>query len=178
MVKGFGKDGKGIVLHELEVTTSLGTLASLAVLKLAGPSSVDHKFRILRTDVSCYLIDAANTKDVTGLHFGIANGALTAVQIAEAVTSVPTNPNDTIPAEKAMRNVKLLGVLDVRGAPVAGTSFMFVGPEGSPMMVNKHRWTYHPPEMWDWFVFNNTGSDMTTGALATLTATHFGVWVD
>lgn len=174
---GFGKDGKGVILHELEVTTSLGTLASLAALKLAGPS-MDHKFRILRTDVGCYIIDAGSTKDVTGLWFGIANGDLTAAEIGEALTSVPTGPNDAIGNERAQRNVKLLGILDVRGAPVAGTSFMFVGPEGSPLMVNKHRWTYHETEMWDWFIFNNTGSDMTTGALATLTATHFGVWVD
>lgn len=178
MVKGFGKDGAGIILHELEVTTSLSTLASLAAIKLSGPSSVDHKFRILRSDVACYLVDAANTKDVTGLLFGIANGELSVTEIAEAMTAVPTNPNDAVTSERAQRNVKLLGVLDVRGSPVAGTSFMFVGPEGTPMMVNKHRWTYHPPEMWDWFIFNNTGSDMTTGALATLAATHYGVWVD
>ncbi len=177
MVKGFGKDGKGVILHELEVTTSLGTLASLAAIKLAGPT-MDHDFRILRSDVECYIIDANNTKDVTGLIFGIANGELSAVEIAEAMTAVPTGPNDAIPNERAQRAIKVLGILDIRGAPIAGTSFMFVGPEGSPMMTSKHRWTYHQPEMWDWFIFNNVGSDMTTGALATLSATHYGVWVD
>ena len=177
MVKGFGKDGRGIILYELEVTTSLGALANLAAIKLAGPS-MEHKFRILRSDVECYLIDATTTKDVTGLIFGIANGDLSATEIAEAMTAVPTEPNDAVTSERAQRNIKVLGVLDVRGAPVAGTSFMFVGPEGSPMMQNKHRWTYHPIEMWDWFVFNNTGSDLTIGALATLSATHYGLWVD
>ncbi len=176
MAKGFGKDGRGIILHELEVTTSLGALASLAAIKLAGPTMTTD-FRILRSDVECYIIDANNTKDVTGLIFGIANGELSAVEIAEAMTAVPTKINDAEITERAQRNVKVLGILDIRGSAVAGTSFMFVGPEGSPMMTSKHRWTYHQPEMWDWFVFNNTGSALTTGGLATLSATHFGVWV-
>ncbi len=174
---GFGKDGKGVILNDVEIATSLGTLGSLAAIVLAGPS-MEHKFRILRTDVQCFIIDAANAKDVTGLMFGIANGDLSATEISAKIVTNPVAPQDRPENEVASRNVKILGVLKTDG-PEARVTFQFWGPEGQgPYMTNKHRWTYHSPDAWNWFIFNGGSTAMTTGALATLIATHYGVWVD
>ncbi len=132
-------------------------------------------FRILKSEIVSDIRGASTQADITGILFGICNGNLTAVEIAEALVANPDNPNERIPIERTMRMVRVIGAVDPRG-PDANTSAL-ITRNGSPVMEFNTRWTFHNPEGWNFFLFNNTGNTMTTGALHNLWATHYGVWV-
>ncbi len=176
MVKKFD----GVIITEVQ-TVALGTLADQAAIELTSLTLAED-FRILRSEIFAGAINFDDNEELQGLLFGIVNGALTAPLIANAVVAGgPLNRNDRLNIELAERWVKVLS----QATPVTqgnlsdrtNQSCMFRGEGNSPLITSKDRWTYQASEGWSFFVFNNTGSALTTGATARVTAKHFGVWV-
>ncbi len=169
---GFGKDNKGAMIREGQ-RGAVGEVLSAKVKKFASLVVLEEDFRILKSNIVCYIEDA-DAGDGAGLMFGICNGELTETEIEECLEATgPVDRNDRLAQEKAERNVKILGaVLDPVGAQI-----VFSGVEGGPLIESKHRWTYSNPEGWAWFIYNNSNTSIAIGANFVLEATHFGVWV-
>ncbi len=170
---GFGKDGKGAMLRERVVDGALGALGSSAAV-LFGGLALTEDFRLLKSEVVA-LVNNLTTTQGEGLIFGICNGELSATEVDECIEAAgPLDRNDRVSSERAMRNVKILGVLK-KNAGADGEGF-FEDEGGTRILRSKHRWTYSNPEGWDWFIINIGGS-LTTGATLQIQATHYGVWV-
>ncbi len=167
---GFGKDGKGAIINQSAVST-LGALARDAAIKIAGPVLVED-FRVISAEIYASLI-AMTTLEGQGLIIGIAQGDLTAVEIAEALTATPLQPGQVVENEQAMRFTKIFGGAD---GDSTVTFRPFLSKEGGPVMRETVRWTFRKPTSWSWFVFNS-GQTLTTGGSVNFTAKHFGVWV-
>ncbi len=172
---GFGKDGKGVMIIE-NPTVALGALAAGTAILLTGGVTIQEDFRILRSDIMA-LIAGLTAGEGIGLLFGIANGELSATEIAQALlVEGPVDRNDAVSNERAGRNVKVLSALDLYGNPSA-TAGLLRGENGGPIIQSKHRWTYSDPEGWNFFVFNASAGTLTTGSVCDVNVKHFGVWV-
>ncbi len=170
----------GSIITEVQ-TIALSTLADQAAIKYT-QLTLEEDFRILKSEIFAGFNEADEDDNLSGLLFGIANNNLTVAQIAEAITAQgPLGRDSVTPKEHANRWVKVLSqaITLPQGASNAQTGIQGIWPGegGSPMITSKDRWTYSDPDGWCFFVFNNTGSALATGAKARLTAKHFGVWV-
>ncbi len=152
----------------------LGALAAQAAVKVDG-NSVGEDFRMLKNEIWAQ-IDGATGDQLNSLYFGLCDGALTAAQIAEAITSETTDRNDIPAKEQNMRPVWILGSVTSRQDQTI-INAEFIGANGSPEMIWKKRWTFSNPEGWDYFVFNNSGVTLTTGALCRVVQKAYGLWV-
>ncbi len=163
-----------VIIKETQ-TLSLGTLAAGAAISVGGPAITDD-FRIIKSEVVAS-IEGLATGQGNNLVLGIANADLTAAELAESlVTDGPVNASDRDKAEEAGRFTRMLS-----GAahPTDGNSIVpFLGDQGGPIVEKTIRWTFSKGVGWDWFIFNNDGSALTTGATLRLLATHYGVWVN
>ncbi len=173
---GFGKDGKGTMIRE-NVDVALGALAADAVIKTTS-LAIEEDFRILRSEIYAR-VTAFTAADLGGLVFGIANGELSVAEISEAILrNGPVDRNDRRQVEFVERNVKILsGLQTLVESPIVPIEWTFQNESGGPIIVSKHRWTYSNPEGWTWFIYNDSGGALTTGAELHVIATHFGVWV-
>ncbi len=175
------KNFMGKIITEVQ-TVSLATLADQTALKLT-QLTLSEDFRILKSEIAAGIINIDDDDSIQGMLLGIANNELTVAEIAAAITAGgPLDRNDRQNAEEASRWVKILSAAEfvqVGNANATRTTqdAIFRNAEGGPIIVSKDRWTYSDPEGWCFFLFNNTGSAMVTGAQARLTAKHFGVWV-
>ncbi len=170
----------GTIIREIQ-TVSLGTLADQAVIKLTS-LTLGEDFRILKSEITAGIVGFDDDSRMSGIILGIANNELTVAQIAEALqVNGPLNRNDSQGHERGSRWVKVLSQarLETRSpnAATGVTDLIFPGEGNSPIIESKDRWTYSDPEGWCFFVLNNTGSVMVTGAQCRLLATHFGMWV-
>ncbi len=174
---GFGKDGKGQVLTEL-ATLTIGALGAGAVVKHTGGIVLETtSFRILKTE---YFVSQLATFQGEGdeIIIGIANGALSAAEIAAAITDAgPNDRNDGPGSEIAMRAVFLTGP-QIKETQTAVDSYGEPMPFNGMKMSFNLKWTFTPTEGWSWFAFNPLTGALTTGAIFRVTAKHFGVWVD
>ncbi len=169
---GFGKDGRGVILRTNEQQTLL-TLADGAVKKISSDIVITEDFRMLKAEILAF-IDGLTTQEVHGLYLGIANGELSETEIAEAINADgPTDRNDRLPQERAERAVWLISRFQTDGFT---DLFAFVDDDGAPAIWKK-RWTFSNGDGWSYFVFNNTGSALTTGANVRLLSTMYGVWL-
>lgn len=172
---GFGKDGRGVIITNLDSTTH-GAMAANTVNLVGTPLVLTEDFRMLRLEVF------AGQSSVTagqGLNqiFGIADGNLSQSVIENAIeVGTPTGPEagQMGNAEVGLRPVYLLGGCEVRADQ---TSTVFRGDDGGLRMIWKKRWTFSRPTAWQFFVYNN-GAAMTTGAITKFVMKAFGVWVE
>ncbi len=170
----------GAIIREVQ-TISLATLADQAAIGFS-VLTLSEDFRILKSEIVAGVVNVDDEDDVVGLQLGIANGELSAAEIAQCLVSQgPVDRNDRAAREESERWVKILSAAEGVGfdESTAATvrTAIFKGEMGGPVITSKDRWTYSDPEGWQFFIFNNTGSAMITGATARLTATHYGVWV-
>lgn len=173
-------DYLGKIITQVQ-TVALLTLADQAALAL-DQITISEDFRILKSEICAGIINLDDDENVQGLLFGIANGELSDAEIAQAITSQgPLDRNDRLAAERASRWVKILSTAEVmfQGHNSGRTTIdaIFKNQNGGPIIESKDRWTYSDPEGWVFFVFNNSGTALATGATARMTAKHFGVWV-
>ncbi len=171
----------GSIIRERQ-TVSLATLGDQAALALSN-LTMQEDFRILKTELTAS-IDSMDDQDVAaGILLGIANGELSVAEIAEClVAQGPLDRNDRLLKERANRWVKILSQAEFNNNSIPGNGrtqvdMIFKGDNGSPIITSKDRWTYSDPEGWQFFIFNNTGTSLITGATVRLLATHYGVWV-
>ncbi len=174
-------DFLGKIITEVQ-TVALSTLADQAALSLS-QLTLSEDFRILKSEIAAGIINLDDEENAQGLLFGMANGELSDTEIAQAIVAGgPLDRNDRLAAERASRYVKILSSFKWSSVGHPNTTRtsadgIFEGEGGSPIIVNKPRWTFSDPEGWVFFIFNNTGSALTTGATVRMTAKHFGVWV-
>ncbi len=168
---GFGKNNTGVIIRD-NSGIALGTLAGETAIVVTTDISWTEDFRCLKSEIFA-MLDGITTGEGARLVLGIANGDLTAAQIAECLQADgPGDRNDTVPGERAERPVWIIGAVvgDLVGA-------RFVGHNGGPLMEWKKRWTFSNPEGLEFFIYNQSGTALTTGATVRIDATHFGVWL-
>ncbi len=175
---GFGKDGKGVIVHEQTVIT----LAGLAGQDLALANSavvLDHDFRILKTELTAVLTGITSLEGA-GLILYMAEAELTAAQIeANIELNGPIAPRDTDAMEIASRWVRRVAVSG--NDTVNNTERAMYNDKGGAIITVTPRWTFHRRRTatdggWNWSIYND-GVTLTTGAVCRILATHFGVWV-
>ncbi len=168
---GFGKDGKGAIIRE-DITITLGALAGkTGILTTNGglQNGLQEDFRILKTELHGNEIGITALDEPVELY--MLNGELTLAE-AEAAIEIdgPQDRNDRVSMELAERWVRYIGKFpDVTGLASA-REFVPVGKLTA-------RWTFSDPEGWNYMAYNNSGANRTTGAVISLKATHYGVWV-
>ncbi len=173
---GFGKDGKGAILRE-QVSLSLSTLAAQAAV-LANGLQLDENFRILKSEITC-VVTGLTTTEGNGLILYLTNGDLSVTEVEECIeANGPLRPSDAVASERAERWVRRIGA--TRGTEVA-TEHVMANATGGPLLDIKPRWTFSRARTateggWNWVVYND-GIILTTGAVAHILATHYGVWV-
>ncbi len=168
------KKSNMVIIKETQLTV-LGGLAAGAAVVVTGPAITDD-FRIIKSEVHAS-VEGLTAGEGNNLVFGIANGDLSAAQVAESfVTDGPVNASDRDKAEEAGRFTRMLS--GSAQMDDAGTIRQLLNEHGGPIIEKTIRWTFSKGVGWDWFIFNNDGGALTTGSTLRLMATHYGVWVN
>ncbi len=180
---GFGKDGKGVIIHE-QRTQAIGTLASDTDLLIGTKLAMTDHFRMLRAEVNAVISGGtAAAAEQSGMLLGLAEGSLTIAQINECLeVNGPVSRSSRVPEEQSNRPVWLIGAFERSDigdtiwnlVPLAGFADEKGGTHG---VVVKPRWTFGDEGVgWNWFLRNN-GPAPTTGANVRIMTKDFGVWV-
>ncbi len=168
---GFGKDGTGAILRD-DSAIALSTLGGESAIQVATDITWGEDFRLLKTEFLAVL-DGVTTEEGQRLIIGVADGELTATEVGECLQADgPGDRNENLAKERAQRPVWPVGAI-----VGAGLSARFVGHNGGTLMEWKKRWTFSDPEGMSFFVYNQSGTALTTGATIRINATHYGVWV-
>ncbi len=166
LLMGFGKDGKGAIIYEKNIIT-LGALANATTKKADGQIALTEDFRLIKSEIM--VVAQGVAAGDAPLCFGIADNELTEAEIAEVMEqSGPVDKNDNLRSERAMRPVwplMYLGDGDEADVPQDG------------IYEKVLRWTFSDADGWVFFIHNDTGGALTTGAVVRFRAKHFGVWV-
>lgn len=172
---GFGKDGKGVIIRETALITLL-TLGDVTALKGTQAVAITDDFRIIKTEVRAFLT-SISAGEGFGFSLYLVNDDLTAQQISNAIVNDgPINSSDRDKIEASNRFLKLFGMSDTT-MQAAGTVIPFKGRENQEMLSETVRWSFNKGVGWNWAIFNNSGSALTTGGLVKIIATHYGVWI-
>ncbi len=167
------KKGPDIIRETVLIT--LGTLGDVTAIKAAQAVAITDDFRIIKTLFTAFLT-AVTTNEVFGFLLYLVNDDLTAQQISNAIVNDgPINSSDRDKIEAANRFVKLMGVSATERR--SDTVIPILGPENQEMISHTVRWSFNKGVGWNWAVFNNTGSALTTGGLVKIVAQHYGVWI-
>lgn len=171
---GFGKDKRGVIRRR-KAETVLSTLADKTALQIA-QISCEQDYRLLKAEIFASMIGLTSGEG-TGLRLGIADAELSVTEIKECLeANGPVDRNDRDLQEKAERWVHLIGTF--HGNPTTGSEGNFCAEMGGPLIVFKGKpWTFQNAEGFQIFVYNDTGSALTTGSSIRLNMTHYGVWV-
>ncbi len=170
---GFGKDGKGTIIVE-DRSQALGTLGNQVAILVGTKIGILKDFRMLKAEVRASM-RGLTAGEGMGLQFGIADGDLSTTELASALlVNGPLGPNDGVGAAVAERWNKVMSALDGDAASVQA---LFKNDQGGPMLVVKPRWTFATTKSWNWFVFNGSGSALTTGSTVRIVTKCFGVWL-
>ncbi len=97
---------------------------------------------------------------------GLADGSLSAAQIAECLNANPLDSN-SVTLEESMRAVFPIGML---GGSNGNTNTIL-------QMKKTVRWTFKDSDAWTWWVYNPNSGSLTTGATVLFFAKLYGVWV-
>ncbi len=164
---GFGKDGKGVILHEVTEITLLA-LASAAALKADTNIVLQDDFRLIKTEYFAFF-DIQNSPSEE-LLIGIADKELSAAEIAQNINVTgPVDRNDNLANEQAMRPVWLISAL-------VGSQVPFLANDYLPV-EKTIRWTFSDTEGFTFFAYNPRAGAMTTGSVIRIVAKHYGVWL-
>ncbi len=158
---GFGKDGRGAIIYDA-FQQSIATLNGKVAIAALGAShgNLTEKFRMIKTEG---WMAVEGTAVSTALLIGIAASELTQAEIEAAMETAITAPQEPS-AEAADRPVFLLGAVDCQNR--------------SSQLVHWEktiRWTFHTG--YQFFIYNISSSNATTGNLAVMQSKSFGVWV-
>ncbi len=171
---GFGKNNTGVIIRD-NSAIALSTLGGESAIVITTDIVWGEDFRLLKTEFMA-LVEGLTAGQGSGLVIGIADGELTSTEIEECLQADgPGDRNDNLLTERANRPVWLIGAV-IPGSPSAD-ELRFIGHNGGPLMEWKKRWTFSNPEGLEFFVYNQSGVALTTGATVRLDATHYGVWL-
>lgn len=161
---GFGKGGKGQILYENEIATLGAVIAAGAVSAPIGDyqNGLDEDFRILKVE-GAIAVDGLAAGEMAV--FCLADGALTAAEIAECLVASPDGPNDVPAIEHSHRPVFPVATLWGSSDETNLRSF-----------EKTVRWTFSDDEAWQWVLYNP--GNVHAGALTYVMWTKiYGVWV-
>ncbi len=165
---GFGKDGKGVIIHERPIIT-LGALATIAAVH-GGAHTLLEDFRIIKTEFTA--VRRGGTAGQGPIVLFLADAELAVQETAQALNAGANNENDHLAMEQAHRPVFICGYFSGNGTTG------FLGADQAPSPKEKTvRWTFNNPNGWLWGCFNADANDLTTGTEVQIHAKHFGVWV-
>ncbi len=170
---GFGKDGRGQILYD-KIEITLGALAADDVISNTGRSaSWTEDFRIFKSEYYLNYTPADNSEGP--ILVGIADGALSAAEIEEALESSPAEANDAPAIEFAQRAVWPLEIFNISG--FAGTAEVsnegFLTAKGEKNL----RWTFSDQDGYVAWALNLSDSVLTTGGKVFMFLKNFGMWV-
>jgi len=171
---GFGKDGTGVIITELDDITLL-TLGVAAVVKQDTPLPITEDFRMLKSVHHWSLTGATTVSGDGPLVMGIANDSLSAAEIVAAlIADGPLDRSDRVKQELAERGVFAFDMdlisFDVSTASVNGSRV-------SGVVTNTQRWTYSSAVGWSLWIFNLGTGALTTGGVVRVLSKYFGVWL-
>ncbi len=171
---GFGKNNTGVIIRD-NSAIALSTLGGESAIVVTTDVVWGEDFRALKTEFFA-LVEGLTGGQGSGLLIGIADGELTATEIEECLQADgPGDRNDNAPKERAERPVWLIGA--VVPGNTSADELRFIGAGGSTLMEWKKRWTFSNPEGMEFFIYNQSGVALTTGATVRIDATHYGVWL-
>ncbi len=165
---GFGKDGKGVILHE-QVAITLGALADQAAVLGDANYVLQEDFRVIKTEWGASM--GAHTAGEGPMVLFLCDGELQAVEAAQALVAEPLDANDNVANERSMRPVFPMGFLSGNGTTD------FLRRDDGALAEKTVRWTFSNPEGWNWGAVNVSGGILTTGTVIVVYAKHYGVWV-
>ncbi len=162
---GFGKDGKGVIIHEDNVDITLSTLGARTAIVVNGPTLVDG-FRMLKAEG--FVLALGGTGGIA-LQFGLAQQNMSVATIAATLAAQPTGRQDTVGQAAGMQPCFVMGAITVDGPHLSLSN---------KDEVSQVQWTY-PEDSggWEWFVFNPFDSALASGTIVNIRTKIFGVWV-
>lgn len=165
----FGKNNRGVIIRE-DLNQVLGALGSgTGILVAGGKVAITEDFRLMKSHIYAIIHGLTAGEGIHSLLLGIANADLSLAEIEEALElNGPQQKSDRIETEKAERYVEIIG--------------RFVGDDVGTTRLHldrkfKAKWSFMSDEGWVFFVYNQDGAALTTGATVRIKCKHFGVWL-
>ncbi len=176
MAKGFGKDGKGVIVYESR-SQALGALSGNKGIIVGTKLAITDDFRMLKNELLASVTTMV-AGEGHGLEIGIADGDFTLAQIEEALDkNGPLARDNTIETEQAQRAVFILGTINPTDPAAIDATFLDK-VTGAPFVISKLRWTFHSnTQGWNYFVYNS-GQTLSTGSTVKIHAKSFGLWLE
>ncbi len=166
---GFGKDGRGVIIHGHSGPVALTTLGAKTSIQIASfPATED--FRLLKLE--SHFIGLGFTPADDSVIIGLADGELSQAEIVECIDADgPLDRNDNLARERAERPVWILpGILPSMPATASPA-------EGYFFNEWTKRWTFSNPEGFQFFAFNPDSDALTTGSTIVTIFTGYGLWL-
>ncbi len=169
---GFGKDGKGVILHD-RVDGIIGALATKDLVDMGGAynDTLLEDFRIIKMD---YFFGVKPPQAVVlndgPILVGIAGGHITAAGIEASIEALALNRN-ALTLEFTHRPVWPLEIIMIPDADNGSVDRLTY--KGS---VNL-RWTFQNPDGWTWWAYNLSNQNLIDGSVIHIFAKIFGVWL-
>ncbi len=151
----------------------MSTLGSQVAILFGSDITIQEDFFLARADLFARIV-GLTAGEGEGLMLGLANGELTTTEIVEAIlVDGPSDLNDRVKQERAERAVWILAQADHGPGDL---DLSFKGENGGTKVIVKPKWIFSDPEGWNYFIYNS-GSALTTGAVATMVTTQYGRWI-
>ncbi len=150
-------------LRPVRVSPSLAlvTLASGIVLSSNLWPAADQAY-VVTSFTGSYSL-RGHTAGEGPLHIGLSHGDYTVTEIKEAIESTSISAGSMIEREQSRRLVRIVGTFN-------GLNTEEVLNDGKPMKT-KLNWFIPIGKELKWFVYNDSGATLTTGAVADITGT-------
>ncbi len=175
---GFGKDGRGVIVHERTDVTLAG-LAGQDMALQGSNVALDEDFRILKTELTATMRGVTSLEGAGLILYMIEGDVDAASAEANVELNGPVSRGDPAAEEIASRWVRRVATSP--NNVVNATERMFLNEHGGSLINFKPRWTFIRRRTaaeggWNWGVYND-GVTLTTGTVVAILATHYGVWV-
>jgi len=164
--KRSGKNRKNFVAIPFSNALALATLTDETVIKNDIIGTLGEGLYIISVDINVVIRDL--TAGETPLFFGVAHNDLTVAEILEAINAEVTDFDDIVARERARRPVRKIGA--------------FAGALADPIFNDgrKYRQTVKfmigEGNTLAFFLKNQSGATLTTGAIIEYDGTIFGRW--
>lgn len=163
--KPYRKINSAFQVLPVNVTFALGALTNGTVVTQA-LTAISDDFWVQSVDLVFALQDF--TASEGPLWFGVANGNLTTVEIAEALVAQPSHRADIIPREEARRPVRRIGMF-------AGLTTEEVYNDGVIKRTSCKFYLAESAEIEAWCQ-NVSGATLTTGGIVNVNGVVYGEW--
>ncbi len=168
-------DKTGVIIVENR-TQLLGTLASRTAIVVGTKIAITDAFRMLKSEIYASLATMTDGEE-SRLQLYLCHGDLTLAEIADSLNgNGPISRADVEQSQRSLRPIFLAGTFVPAGT--AGTEARLLSREGGAIAMLKPRWTWPDGGIgWNWVMFNASTAGLADGALVSITAKNWGLWV-